>query len=29
MRAAHGHDAFYPADAAAGLSLDLMTGRPT
>ncbi|WP_431101372.1 hypothetical protein [Roseateles noduli] len=29
MRAAHGHEAFYPADAAAGLSLDLMTGRPT
>lgn len=29
MRAAHGHEAFYPAEAAAGLSLDLMTGRPT
>ncbi|OWQ46754.1 hypothetical protein CDL60_15005 [Roseateles noduli] len=29
LRAAHGHEAFYPADAAAGLSLDLMTGRPT
>ncbi|WP_377158164.1 hypothetical protein ACFJIX_05010 [Roseateles sp. UC29_93] len=29
MRAAHGHEAFYPADAAAGLSLDLMTGHPT
>lgn len=29
MRAAHGHEAFYPADAAAGLQLDLMTGRPT
>lgn len=29
LRAAHGHQAFYPTDAAAGLSLDLMTGRPT
>jgi hypothetical protein len=29
LRAAHGHQAFYPTDAAAGMSLDLMTGHPT
>lgn len=29
LRATHGHEAVYPADAAAGLSLDLMTGHPT
>jgi len=28
MRAAHGHQAFYPRDPAAGIALDLMTGEP-
>ncbi|TXD84318.1 hypothetical protein FUT87_16195 [Mitsuaria sp. TWR114] len=29
MRAAHGHQAFYPRDPAAGIALDLMTGEPS
>nr|WP_297380499.1 hypothetical protein [uncultured Roseateles sp.] len=29
MRAAHGHQAFYPQDPAAGIALDLMTGEPS
>lgn len=29
MRAAHGHQAFYPRDPAAGIALDLMTGDPS
>ncbi|MGN7875443.1 hypothetical protein ACTJKJ_17925 [Roseateles sp. 22389] len=28
MRAAHGHQAFYPQDPAAGIALDLMTSEP-
>ena len=28
MRAAHGHQAFYPRDPVAGIALDLMTGEP-
>ena len=29
MRAAHGHQAFYPRDPVAGIALDLMTGEPS
>ena len=29
MRAAHGHQAFYPRYPAAGIALDLMTGEPS
>lgn len=29
MRAAHGYQAFYPRDPAAGIALDLMTGEPS